>query len=43
MVHMDGAIDVLGIIVGALVSLALVMAMIFQWQDDHDWMHRSRP
>lgn len=39
---MDAVIDVLGISIGALISLALVMAIIIQWRDDHDWMHRPR-
>jgi hypothetical protein len=39
---MDAVIDVLGVSIGALISLAVVAAIVFQWRDDHNWMHRPR-
>lgn len=42
MVCMDAVIDVLGISIGALISLALVIVIVFQWRDDHNWMHGPR-
>ena len=34
--------EALAVGVFVLISIAVVVALVFEWRDDHKWMHRWR-
>jgi preprotein translocase subunit SecF len=40
LVGVDAVSDALLFVICMLVALALVVALVFQWRDDHEWLNR---
>ena len=40
LVGVDAVSDALLFVICMLVALALVVALVFQWRDDHEWLDR---
>jgi preprotein translocase subunit SecF len=40
LVGVDAVSDALLLVICMLVALALVVALVFQWRDDHEWLNR---